>query len=265
MRVERREGMTLVELLVAMALSLILVGTAAFVFITSQKIMTRVDTRLRAAQSFRVTSTLLDSDGARMEQALVVTGPTTFAKRTISNASNPTAFFTLTLGWAGAPLPNTPENRWDVVQIVTHANVSLVNGSGVVQPPSDCLVRATYQIKKNHGLVRTLDVLTVNPGTGVVSIDNSKLPTNYGTANTGGVDTELAPDATGFSVRYCLNNTWTQPTPAGTNQSDSGDAFSAIGRLPSGLEFTVYIPESNLPESTRLTLVRAVELLAPPP
>jgi len=261
--VRNARGMTLIELLIALALSLILVSTAAFVFIESQKIMNRVDTRLRAAQSFRVTATVLDSDGARLEPTAYWTtaNPPALALRQLGAGG---AWFTITRV-DGA----TPDARQDVVKLVTHASVVLLDASKNPLPPSDQTVLITYQIKPGRGLVRTLDVLTLstNVGTGAITatIDDSALPNNNGAATPTGLDMDLAPGATGFAVRYDMGGVWTVPDAAGgPGHSDTGAAFTQ--RLPSGLEFTVFIPESpNLPETTRLTLQRTVELLPPPP
>lgn len=258
MRSNASRGMTLIELLIAMALSLILVGTAAFVFIESQKIMTRVDTRLKAAQSFRVTSTVLDADGARLE-------PTAC----FNTAATPALQLrTLSAGGAWFSLQRVdgalPDLRQDIVKMVTHANVSIVSG-GVTLPPSSQTVRVTYQIKPGRGLVRTLDLLTVsgNVGSGMITgtVDNSALPNNA-SGGTNGLEMDLAPGATGFAVRYLTNGTWVAPDVAGGG-TVTGASF--LARMPSGLEFTVFIPETDRPETPRLSLMRSVELLPPPP
>ncbi|MEZ0230501.1 MAG: type II secretion system protein J [Planctomycetota bacterium] len=255
----RARGMTLVELMIAMALSLILVGTAAFVFIESQQIMSRVDSRLKAAQSFRVTSTVLDGDGARAEPtACFNTGtPPALQLRTLTSGG---AWFALKRV-DGA----SPETRQDNVRLVTHANIALVN-AGVVQPPINQTVRVTYQIKPGRGLVRSLDLLTVsgNTGTGMISatIDNTLLPNNQGAGTPLSLDMDLAPNAIGFAVRYLMNGVWLTPDTNG-GATDTGTAF--VNRMPSALEFTVFIPETNRPDSTRLSLMRTVELLPPPP
>jgi prepilin-type N-terminal cleavage/methylation domain-containing protein len=255
----RARGMTLVELLIAMALSLILVGTAAFVFIESQQIMSRVDARLKAAQSFRVTSTILDADGARIEPTACF------------NTATPPALQLRTIATGGAWFSlkrvdgTSPDQRRDTVRFVTNANLALVN-AGVVQPPLNQTVLVTYQIKPGRGLVRSLDLLTVtgNPGNGMISaaIDNALLPNNQGATTPQSLDMDLAPNATGFAVRYLLNGVWLPPDAAG-GATDTGAAF--LNRMPSGLEFTVFIPETNKPDTTRLSLMRTIELLPPPP
>ncbi len=254
-----RRGMTLIELMIAMALSLILVGTAAFVFIESQVIMSRVDARLKAAQSFRVTSTVLDADGARLEPTACfnTANPPALQLRTISGG---VAWFTLRRV-DGA----SPDARLDRVQLVTHANIALLNGT-VVQPPINQTVRVTYEIRPGRGLVRSLDLLTVtgNPGSGMISasIDNALLPNNQGATTPTSLDMDLAPGATGFAIRYLMNGVWLPPDTSG-GATDTGAAFT--NRMPSGLEFTVFIPETNRPDTTRLSLMRTVELLPPPP
>lgn len=250
---KKSRGMTLVELLIAMSLALILVATAAFVFIESQKIMARVDTRLRGAQSFRVTSTVLDQDGGRLEPtASWNAAGTALVLKQISTGGS---WFQLTLG-TGA----TPDVRADTVRLVTHAQMTLVDTSGNPLPPADTTVLVTYMIQPGRGLIRQLDPLDVTTAGGVVTgtPNDAKLPQN--STVPGPMITDLAPGATGFNVRYFMNGAWNVPDANTAN----GSTFT--NKMPTGLEFTVYIPESTTKaDANRLSLVRTVELLAPPP
>jgi hypothetical protein len=250
--------MTLIELMVAMALATVLVGTAAFVFIESQKIMTRVDTRLKIAQAFRVTSTVLDSDGAHAEPAVYLdlagAKKGTYQPRKITGGAG---WFTITADPAKKPGVVTADKRADTLQFVTHANVSVVDASSSkVLPPSDHTVRVTVQYIAGRGIIRTVDLLTVttNPLTGAISatVDNSTLPNNQGNGGTAGIDMELAPGATGFAVRWNAGGGFQDPPFA--------------GGVPNAIELTVFLPEEpNRPDTTRLSLVKVFEVLAPPP
>lgn len=255
-------GMTLVELLVAMSLAIFLVATAAFVFAESQKIMSKVDARLRGAQSFRVTSTVLDQDGARLEPLVSWNAAGTALQLRQLSAGGP--WFQLTLG-TGA----TPDVRQDTARFVTHASLSLLGPNNAVLPPADKTVLVTYRIRPNRGLVRELDPLDVTTGANgliVGTLNDAALPNSQAGA-TGPLVTDLAPGATAFNVRYFQGGSWNPPDAQG-GPSDTGQRFftPAAQLMPSGLEFTVFIPESTTTaDAPRLSLVRAVELFAPPP
>jgi len=255
----RTSGMTLVELMVAMALALVLVATSAFVFIESQTIMSKVDTRLRGAQSFRVTSTILDQDGQRLEQtAQWNAAGTALQLRQISSGGS---WFQIALG-AGA----TPDVRQDTVRFVTHVQISLLDAQKNVLPAADKAVLVTYAIRPGRGLVRELDPLDIaTVGASITGTPNdAELPNSLSVP--GPLVTDLAPGAVAFNVRYFTQGSWLSPDagPPVSPSTANGSAF--LNRMPTGLEFTVYIPESaTTADANRLSLVRAVELFAPPP
>jgi hypothetical protein len=102
-----------------------------------------------------------------------------------------------------------------------------------------------------------VDVTTSSTGHVTAAVNDAALPNQ---AVPGPSITDLAPGATGFAARYYMDGRWHQPD----SSSASGAAFQR--GMPAALELTISIPDSTtMADSTRLSIVRAVELVAPPP
>lgn len=258
MRRTGARGMTLIELLIAISLSVILVGVAAFVFTQSQQIFSRVGGRLDTAQSFRLAAQMLQNDAARMESP---------RNGTITNGGSTVPWLSITQGQS--TLGGSPDFRADTIRFVTHANMSLVYTVG--QPPltADTLVLVTYKLDNvstggtyDHGLVRMIDVVT-QPTPGTYVVDNTKLPNNSPSGTTS-LTMQIAPQARGFLARYMPMGTGTW-SPLNAN-SASGSAFfsGTTSTPPSAIEITIFAPEKvNNTNGLKLSVTRAVEVLAP--
>lgn len=85
MRNGRPRGLTLVELMIAVSLMTVLIGTASFVFLTSQRIWSRIDRRLQCAQANRYFISLLEQDLSRYEHVLAATGIAAMTVKRVGN------------------------------------------------------------------------------------------------------------------------------------------------------------------------------------
>jgi hypothetical protein len=235
--------MTLVELMLAIGLSVLLVGTAAFVFSQSQQIFNRVGGRLDAVQGFRVATNVLGQDCAHMVAPL----PTPITNSTVTAGSSP--WISITQQGSLPTSAGATNTRSDILSFVTRAQIIQQDTTQPAPAPysaTDQMVLVTYKLHPTLGFIRQLDLITsTNAG---LAVNDATLPV----ANSP-IVTQISVQATAFRVRYCNQGTGTLVDPVGT---------VVPATPPTAIEITVFMPEAHN-ANTQISLTRTIEVLAP--
>jgi hypothetical protein len=263
--------MTLIELLVAVGLSIMLVTVAAFVFTQAQKVFGRINNRLETTNGFRTAFHVLEQDLARMESPRdkVVSG---------GQLTGTAPWLSITPGGTGFPNTHT-----DSIAFVTHANVAVLDAPNSTNPAlyADRLVYVVYRLDNistgapyDHGLIRECNLISKIDASGNATIDNSLLPNNNPAPPSGPqtpLHVSLVAQARGLQFRYAAMASGTfSPCGGGTvtggafYSGSSGPPNTLVSTPPTAIELTIFAPEKEKTNpSLMLSTTRTIEVLAP--